>query len=119
MIALAFDLGEEIAADAMDVAGDEKRGSKSIAIVRGKQTAFRLSGMLFGLVVLLSFVPAVWGGLGLVYLLAASFIDVLVVFFTAKLLRSQTVAEGRSAVRGLYLSASLGLLAFVIGSFFK
>jgi geranylgeranylglycerol-phosphate geranylgeranyltransferase len=119
LIAFVFDLGEEIAADAMDAAGDQQRASKSVAIVRGKQTALRLSGLLFGTVVVLTFVPVVWGGLGGRYLLAALFIDALISFFTVKLLRSQTIAEGRWAVRGLYLSASVGLLAFVIGSFFR
>ncbi len=37
-------------------------------------------------------------------------------FFVIRLLRSQTPGAGRRAMRGLYLSGSLGLLAFLIGS---
>ena len=42
--------------------------------------------------------------------------DLLIVFFVIRLLRSQTPTEGRRAMRGLYLSGSLGLLAFLVGS---
>ena len=118
LIAFFFDLAEEIAGDAMDAEGDRKRASKSIAIVRGKRTALRLSGVLFGLAIVLGFLPVLWGGLGLRYLLTISFTDILVIFFVIQLLRSQTPAEGRRSMRGLYLSASLGMLAFMIGSFF-
>lgn len=119
LIAFVFDLAEEIAGDAMDVAGDQERGSQSIAIKKGKQTAVRLSAVLFGLVVVLTFVPLLWGGLGLTYLIPILLMDGLIVYFVVKLLRSQTPAAGRRAMRGLYLSASLGLLAFLIGSFLK
>jgi geranylgeranylglycerol-phosphate geranylgeranyltransferase len=118
LIAFCIDLGEEIAGDAMDAEGDRKRGSKSIAIERGKQTALRVSSTLFGLAILLTFLPIWWGELGWIYPLAMMPTDGLIVFFLIKLLKSQTPVEGRRAMRGLYLSASLGLLAFLIGSFF-
>ena len=119
LIALVFDLGEEIAADAMDAAGDQMRASRSFAIVSGRRAALRLAAALFGLVIVLTFVPLVWGGLDTVYLLAALAIDLLIAFFTVRLLRSRTDAAGRAAIRGLYLSASLGLLAFVVGSLIR
>jgi geranylgeranylglycerol-phosphate geranylgeranyltransferase len=118
LIAFVFDLAEEIAGDAMDAEGDQQRASHSIAIVSGKQTALRISGMLFGLVVMLSLLPIIWGGLALPYMSMIVLTDLLLIFFVIKLLRSQTPAEGRSSMRGLYLSASLGLMAFLIGSFF-
>jgi geranylgeranylglycerol-phosphate geranylgeranyltransferase len=118
LIAFVFDLAEEIAGDAMDSDGDQKRASKSVAIVSGQQTALRLSATLFGLVVVLSFLPIVWGGLGLPYLLTILLMDIPVIFFVRKLLKSQTPAEGRQSMRGLYLSASFGLLAFLLSSFF-
>ncbi|NTW97276.1 MAG: UbiA family prenyltransferase [Oscillochloris sp.] len=117
LIALVFDLAEEIAGDAMDAEGDQRRGSHSIAIVRGRQAALRVSGALFGLVVALTLLPLGWGGLGLAYFIPISLTDLLIVFFVARLLRSQTPAAGRRAMRGLYLSGSLGLLAFLVGSF--
>ena len=118
LIAFVFDLAEEIAGDAMDAEGDRKRASKSIAILCGKRMAVRLSALLFGLMIVLTFVPVVWGGLGWLYLAPILLTDVVLVFFVIRLLKSQTPAVGRRAMRGLYISASLGLLAFLIGSFF-
>ena len=118
LVAFVFDLAEEIAGDAMDAEGDRKRASKSIAILYGKETAVRLSALLFGLMIVLTFVPVVWGGLGWLYLLPILITDGVLVFFVIRLLKSQTPAEGRRAMRGLYISASLGLLVFLVGSFF-
>ncbi|MEI7645309.1 MAG: UbiA family prenyltransferase [Chloroflexales bacterium] len=114
LIALVFDLAEEIAGDAMDAEGDRQRGSHSLALVYGRQTALRISGTLFGLVVALTLLP--WGALGLAYRIPILLTDLLIGFFVIRLLRSQTPAAGRRSMRGLYLSGSLGLLAFLIGS---
>ncbi|HSD83322.1 MAG TPA: UbiA family prenyltransferase [Anaerolineae bacterium] len=118
VFAFFFDLAEEIAGDAMDAEGDQKRGSRSIAIRRGKQAALRLAGLIFGVVMVVSFMPLVWGEVRLPYLLIISLTDALILFFVRSLLKSRTPAEGRRAMRGAYLSASLGLLAFLVSAFF-
>ena len=84
----------------------------------GRQTALRLAAALLGVVVGLSFLPVIWGGLGLPYLIGILVSNVLIAFFTLKLLRSRTTSEGRWPIRALYLSAALGLLAFLVGSWF-
>jgi geranylgeranylglycerol-phosphate geranylgeranyltransferase len=114
LIALVFDLAEEIAGDAMDAEGDRQRASRSLALVYGRLTALRISAFLIGLVVTLTLLP--WGALGLAYRIPILLTDLLMVFFTIRLLRSQTPAAGRRAMRGLYLSGSLGLLALLIGA---
>jgi geranylgeranylglycerol-phosphate geranylgeranyltransferase len=114
LIALVFDLAEEIAGDAMDAEGDRRRGSRSLALVYGQTIALRISAVLFGLVVVLTLLP--WGALGLAYRIPIVLTNLLIVFFVIRLLRSRTPAEGRRAMRGLYLSGSLGLLAFLIGT---
>ncbi|NMB88089.1 MAG: prenyltransferase, partial [Chloroflexi bacterium] len=81
-----------------------------------RSAALRLSAILFGLVVVLSFLPAVWGQFGLAYLLPILLMDVLIVVFTARLLQSRTPEQGRRAMRVLYIGASLGLLAFLIAA---
>jgi geranylgeranylglycerol-phosphate geranylgeranyltransferase len=116
-IAFCFDLAEEIAGDAMDAAGDRQRASKSIAILRGERVALAISAALFGLTVLSSLLPIALGERHLYYLLPVSVVDLLAVFFVFKLLRSRTPAEGRRYMRALYLTASLGLLAYLIGRF--
>ncbi len=118
LIAFLIDLGEEIAGDAMDMEGDQKRNSKSIAILYGKNIALRLSGAIFGVVVLISFLPFLFGWLGTGYLVIISITDVMTILFTMKLLKSRTPEEGRRWMRGIYLDATFGMLAFMLGQFF-
>jgi geranylgeranylglycerol-phosphate geranylgeranyltransferase len=119
LIGFFIDLGEEIAGDAMDIEGDKKRGSKSIAIVRGRNFALGISSLLFSLVVLISFIPVVLGWLGASYLLMMCIMDALIVVFTIRLLKSKTSAEGVRSMRGIYLGALVGMLAFIIGQVFQ
>jgi geranylgeranylglycerol-phosphate geranylgeranyltransferase len=118
LIAFLIDLAEEIAGDAMDMEGDRQRDSKSIAIRLGRDSALRITGFLFILVALLSYVPLILGWLGVTYLLLVCVMNIAVILFTIRLLRSQTSGEGRSAMRGIYLSILFGMLAFIVGEFF-
>jgi geranylgeranylglycerol-phosphate geranylgeranyltransferase len=115
LIAFLIDLGEEIAGDAMDMAGDEKRDSKSIVIRYGKKFALTISGVCFTLVVLISFVPAVFGWLGISYLVMIAIMDLIICIFTTRLLRSKTSEEGRRSMRQIYMGALFGMLAFIFG----
>lgn len=117
LIAFVFDLAEEIAGDAMDIEGDQKRSSKSIAILYGKKTALRISSGLFGVMILLTFFPVFWGETSLAYLIPITITDAIILFFTYKLVKSLTPQEGRGSMRGLYLSASIGLIVFILGRF--
>ena len=117
LTAFFVDLAEEIAGDAMDMEGDRKRDSKSIAIRMGRDAALRISASLFVTVVLISFIPYVLGWLGATYLLFISVLGLSVLFFTGKLLKSQTPEEGRSSMRGIYLGILFGMLAFMITRF--
>ncbi len=116
-IAFIFDLAEEIAGDAMDMEGDKKRGSRSLAIMHGKQVALRISGILFVVMILLSLLPIVLGETSLAYILPIGMMDVAIVFFGIRLLKSATHAEGHRAMRGLYISATIGLVAFILSRF--
>ena len=116
-IAFFFDLAEEIAGDAMDMEGDRKRASRSLAILYGKQAALRISGVLFVVMILLSLLPVVLGETSLAYILPIGAMDVAIIVFGVRLLKSSTHAEGHKAMRGLYLSATLGLVAFILSRF--
>lgn len=115
LMAFLVDLGEEIAGDAMDMAGDQQRGSKSLALMYGRSRALTISAVLFGLVIAVSLVPFIFGWLGVVYLVMIVVMDGLVVNFSLRLLSSNTPEAGRAAMRGIYLAASAGMLAFLIG----
>jgi geranylgeranylglycerol-phosphate geranylgeranyltransferase len=115
LMAFFIDLGEEIAGDAMDMEGDRARGSRSIALLKGKGFAVRLAAALWGVVILLSLVPTALGWLGASYLVFILLTDAIIVFFSMRLLRSQTPSEGRKAMRGVYLGATLTVAAFMLG----
>jgi len=116
--AFLIDLSEEIAGDAMDMDGDKKRASKSIALVRGKTYALRLSGFIFVLVVLSSFIPYLLGWFGTGYLILVSVMDLAVLYFTTRLIMSQTPMEGRTYMRRIYLLITFGMLVFILSQFF-
>jgi geranylgeranylglycerol-phosphate geranylgeranyltransferase len=99
----------------MDIEGDRKRGSKSIAIVRGRKFALGISATLFGSVVLVSWFPVFFGWAGISYLLLIAITDVIIGIFTIRLLKSATSEEGRKAMRGIYLGALVGVLAAILG----
>jgi geranylgeranylglycerol-phosphate geranylgeranyltransferase len=115
LMAFLIDLGEEIAGDAMDIEGDKKRGSRSIGIIYGRRFALRLSAALFGLVILISWIPVLRGWAGASYLILIGITDVLILVFTVRLLRSETPQQGRKAMRGIYLGALFGILAAILG----
>ena len=117
--AMAFfvDLGEEIAADAMDIDGDKKRNSRSIAIKKGRKTALCISCIFFFLVILISLLPVIFSWLGVSYLIMILISDIIILLSAAKLLRSQTSEEGHMYIKRIYRGALLGLLAFMLGQF--
>lgn len=118
LMVFLFDLGEEIAADAMDIEGDKKRNIKSIAILIGKKNALRISATLFVLMIIVSFLPVLWNLLGTSYFIIISITDIIIFFFIVKLLKSQTIEDGRSSIRGMYLCGLLGMIAIIIGNVF-
>jgi geranylgeranylglycerol-phosphate geranylgeranyltransferase len=118
MMAFFFDLGEEIAADAMDIEGDKKRNSKSIALKMGRKFAISISSILFALVILISLIPIYFSWLGISYLFMILISDVIIFLSIFKLLRSQTTEEGHVCIKQLYRGALLGLLAFIMSQLF-
>ncbi|MCE7699767.1 MAG: UbiA family prenyltransferase, partial [Methanobacterium paludis] len=100
-LAFIFDLGEEIAGDAMDMAGDEKRSSRTIARVHGKQYALNVSSFLFTLFAVVSLLPLLMGWLNITYLIIFLPTDFILLYLALKILKSQTVEEGLRRIRQL------------------
>ncbi|HEX7358419.1 MAG TPA: UbiA family prenyltransferase, partial [Ignavibacteriaceae bacterium] len=113
VIAALVDLGEEIAADSMDVKGDKLIDSKSIAIKHGKEKALRVSTFIFVLVILLSLIPFLLQWFNIIYLIPIAVMDMFIGYSTYRLVRSKE-EEGRKYIRLLYLGATFGLVVFLI-----
>jgi geranylgeranylglycerol-phosphate geranylgeranyltransferase len=113
LIAALIDLGEEIAADAMDIKGDQLINSNSLAIKYGQQTALKISGFIFFFVILLSFVPFILNWFQIIYLIPIGIMDLSIAYPAMKLMHSKS-EEGRKFIRWIYLGAILGIILFII-----
>lgn len=118
IIVSLINLGEEIAADAMDVEGDRKAGSRSLALVLGSERALKISGAIFLLVVFASSLPFLLGWLERVYLLPISLLDIVILYSTGKLLDSR-IANRRIYIRWIYLTGLVAFLIFIIIRMFR
>jgi geranylgeranylglycerol-phosphate geranylgeranyltransferase len=107
---MLVDLGEEIAADSLDVEGDRKTGSLSLAVRLGPETAMRISACIFGLVIAGSAFPFIFGWFEWFYLPPLLFLDFVIIYSTRRLLDPQQ--ENRiKDIQRIYRS---GLLVFIV-----
>jgi geranylgeranylglycerol-phosphate geranylgeranyltransferase len=113
LIAALIDLGEEIAADAMDVEGDRLISSKSLAIKYGASWAVKISVSIFLLVVILSFIPFILNWFKFIYILPIGIMDVSIIYPAIRLLNSSN-EEGRKFIRWIYLGAITGIIVFIV-----
>jgi geranylgeranylglycerol-phosphate geranylgeranyltransferase len=113
LIAALIDLGEEIAADAMDIKGDQLIKSNSLAIKYGKSASLQISGYIFFFVILLSFVPFIMNWFSIVYLIPIGIMDISIAYPALRLLNSKN-EEGRKYIRWIYLGAISGIIIFIV-----
>ena len=111
-----FSLGEEIAADAMDIEGDKQRNIKSIPILIGRRNALYISFSLFVFEIVVSFLPVILGLFGLIYLIIISLTDIAVLFLGIELIKSQTTKKGLVYIRRLYLGALSGMFLSIVST---
>jgi geranylgeranylglycerol-phosphate geranylgeranyltransferase len=117
LIAALIDLGEEIAADSMDVKGDLLINSNSLAIKYGQTAALKISTTIFLFVIILSIIPFIMGWFSVMYLLPIGIMDISIAYSIFKLLNSKN-EEGRKYIRWIYLGATFGLVVFLMMRFF-
>ncbi len=108
-----IDLGEEIAADAFDIAGDKKVNSNSFAIQYGPQKAIRLSQVIFSLAILASFMPFVFGLLPIFYFVPILLFDGVIIFSLRKI-GNVSRKEGKKYIRLIYLSGLVCMLVILL-----
>ncbi|MBL0176370.1 MAG: UbiA family prenyltransferase [Ignavibacteria bacterium] len=110
---MLVDLGEEIAADAMDMEGDKALGSRSLAVLYGREQALRISAAIFLLVVAASAVPFLLGWLSWMHFLPIALTDGIIVYSTVKLLDPE-IDDRRKYIRWIYRSGSLALVLLIL-----
>lgn len=113
-LAFFFDLGEEIASDAMDVEGDRARSSESLATRWGRDRAMSLAGLMYGIFFVLTPLPFLAGWLGYDYLFLVAIMDLFMIASAVDLLRSRVIDEGRARIRQLYLAWGIFVIVFAV-----
>jgi geranylgeranylglycerol-phosphate geranylgeranyltransferase len=113
IIAALIDLGEEIAADSMDVEGDLLINSNSLAIKYSQSLAIKISSGIFLFVIILSIIPFWVKWFSIIYIIPIGIMDLSIAYSTWRLLRTGT-EEGRKFIRMIYLGATSGLIVFLI-----
>jgi geranylgeranylglycerol-phosphate geranylgeranyltransferase len=113
ILALLFDLGEEIAADAMDVEGDRLIGSRSLAIVIGPRKALKVSAGIFAAVVLVSLTPFVLRWFEPIFLVPMLLMDAVLLYSTMRLLDPKA-ENPRRFIRWIYLGGSFAILMLIV-----
>ena len=108
-----INLGEEIAADAMDIEGDRKAESRSLALVLGREKALKISASLFLTVIAASSLPFILGWLGWIYLAPFILTDAVMFYALIRLLQVED-DQGRKYIRWIYLSGMVTLIIIII-----
>jgi geranylgeranylglycerol-phosphate geranylgeranyltransferase len=112
-LAMLIDLGEEITGDAMDMAGDNEIGSRSLALKLGREAALKISRAIFLTTVLYSSLPFLVGWLAPKYFWPIVFMDAVMLYSTWKLGQPKTEAP-RRYMRWIYLSGTLAMIAVLV-----
>jgi geranylgeranylglycerol-phosphate geranylgeranyltransferase len=113
LLAALINLGEEIAADAMDAAGDRQTGSRSLAVTLGPETALKISAAIFLFAVIASLLPFFLGWLAWIYLPPILLMDGVILYSTRKLVDAGS-GNRRKYIRWIYLSALAAFLSFLL-----
>lgn len=111
--AFLIDLGEEIAADSMDVEGDREGGSRSLAVLLGPEKAMKISAGVFSMMIIWSFVPFVFGWMEWPYFLPLILLDMIILFSTLKLLDPGTTKR-LNYIRFIYLGGLVAIIIMII-----
>jgi geranylgeranylglycerol-phosphate geranylgeranyltransferase len=115
ILVFLINLGEEVAADAMDITGDQHVGSRSLPVLLGHERALKISAVIFLLVTIISCLPYLFGWIEWISAFPILLMDVVILYLSKKLLDSR-IANRRIYIRWIYLS---GLLAILIIIFLK
>jgi geranylgeranylglycerol-phosphate geranylgeranyltransferase len=113
LTAFLIDLGEEIAADSLDIEGDRKTGSRSLAVVLGPESAMRIAAGIFGIMVIGSAVPFIVGWLTWHYIPVMATWDAVIIYSARNLLNPRQPARIND-IRRIYLSGLAAMILFIV-----
>ena len=114
LLAFLANLAREVAKGIADVAGDSVKGIRTLAVLKGVGWAAKTSGVLFGLAVLLSFLPPLFG-VSIFYYPVVLAADAGFLYSAFCLMRDQTPKTVRVVKTQVLAWMFLGLVGFLLG----
>ncbi|MDE2997759.1 MAG: geranylgeranylglycerol-phosphate geranylgeranyltransferase [Gemmatimonadota bacterium] len=116
LFATLYHLGREILKDAQDIPGDRIAPGGTLPLSWGSASSCRLAAGVYGLLILLTPVPYIFGLYGLPYLILVSLLDVMLAWIMFSVLRFPDTQGLRQINRNLKAGMMLGLLAILAGT---
>ncbi len=115
--AMAFlaNTGREITKGIADIAGDQLRNTRTIAIQYGARIAANVSAIFYLVPVIISLIVWVHGSLSLYYLPFVILADIGFLWSALSLIQNHSGTNARRIKTRVLVSMLLGLIAFVIG----
>lgn len=117
--ALAFlaGMGREIIKGMADIAGDSKRGVKTLAVTRGLSVASKAGALFFVMAVLLSAAPIVLKMVSWLYLPVVLVCDLGFLYSAYSIVRNPSPQNALASKKQALVWMLLGLIAFIAGGF--
>jgi len=117
LLAFLAGMGREVIKGMADIEGDSRGGVRTLAVTRGLSTASKTGALFFGLAVLLSAIPIIFGMVSWLY------VPIVLVCDTGFLYSAYSIVKDpspRNALRSKNQALGwmlLGLIAFIAGGF--
>ncbi|HUI85710.1 MAG TPA: geranylgeranylglycerol-phosphate geranylgeranyltransferase [Nitrososphaerales archaeon] len=109
-------VGREIVKAMADVEGDQKRGIRSVAMVRGMGAAAASGAALFLAAVLTSWLPLALGLANEIYLVGVVVPDAIFLYLAASIVRNRDPSNAHRVKRIALMGMLTGLLVFIGGA---
>jgi geranylgeranylglycerol-phosphate geranylgeranyltransferase len=116
LLAFISSLGREIVKGIVDITGDEAKGVKSVAVVKGSSYAARQGATLFLIAVALSALPLTLHMFSLYYVPLVIICDIGFLLTSHSLVTDPTALNAKRNKKYVLIWMTFGLLAFVVGT---
>jgi geranylgeranylglycerol-phosphate geranylgeranyltransferase len=109
-------VGREVVKAIADVAGDEKRGVRSVALTKGSRAAALVGALFFLLAVATSWVPIILGMANIIYTASVFLPDAIFVYLAISIVRRQDRENALAVKRRALIGMLVGLFVFIGGA---
>jgi geranylgeranylglycerol-phosphate geranylgeranyltransferase len=117
LIAFLAGMGREVIKGMADIAGDSRRGVRTLAVSKGLRIASRVGSLFFVVAVLLSAIPVMLKMVSWLYVPIVLACDLGFLFSTYSIIRNPSMENALRSKNQALVWMLLGLIAFIAGGF--